>query len=120
VTGRAAPRADISELAEAELTKELKRAKRAELKAKGLPAPKKLSQIDLSPEDYDRLFEAKYKSTFGTKPARDEQDQFTDAARSALAGSLTVGETDLRQLAQKRAAAIQDRLADAGVDQYRV
>lgn len=120
VTGRADPVADKAGLLEAELIRELQRAKRAEMKEQGLATPKKLAQIDLSPEDYDRLFKAKYEATFGTEPPRDEQGGFAEVARTALVGSLEIDDEDLRKLAQKRASAIQDRLAEAGVKQERV
>jgi hypothetical protein len=120
VTGRSDPIADGKQLAQAELVKELKRAKRAQLKAKGQPAPKKLSQIELSGKEYDEFFEEKYRATFGTKPPRDAQGNVTEAAGAALADSLTIDDEDLRKLAQARAAAIQDQLADAGVEQERV
>ncbi len=120
VTGRADPAADRKQLAEAALIKELKRAKRTELKEEGLPAPKKLSQIELSADDYDRLFEARYKANFGAKPQRDQQGEISAFARTALADSLTIEDQDLRKLAQARAAVIQDRLAEAGVEQDRI
>jgi outer membrane protein OmpA-like peptidoglycan-associated protein len=120
VTGGADTAFDRAALAHLELTKELKRARRAELKAKGGSVPKKLSQIELSDADYDRLFDARYRSRFGTRAPRDAAGGFTAAAKDALAGSVTVDDDALRRLAQKRAAAVQDRLAGAGVEAERV
>ena len=120
VTGAADAAADKVTLADAELIKVLKRAKRAEMKARGKEAPKKLSQIDLSADEYERFFTEKYKERFGAKPPRDENGAFTAAATSALADSLTIDESKLRALAQKRANAIQDRITAAGVEAERV
>jgi outer membrane protein OmpA-like peptidoglycan-associated protein len=112
--------ADAAALAELELTKALKRAKKAELKADGQPVPKKLSAIELSNEDSERLFDEKYEEQFGTDAPRNEQGEITAAARQALAGSFQIDDAALRGLAKKRATAIQDRIVENGVDTSRV
>jgi hypothetical protein len=120
VSGGVDRMADAAALADLELTKALKRAKKAELKADGQPAPKKLSAIELSGGEYERLFDEKYEEQFGTDAPRNEQGEITDAARQALAGSFEVDDAALRSLAKKRAAAIQDRIVENGIDIGRV
>lgn len=120
VSGGVDPNADATGLAAAELTKALKRAKKAELKAEGEVVPKKLAEIELAAADYERLFAERYEEVFATKAPRDAQGAITGAARRALTDSFTIDEDGLRALAKKRAAAVQDRIIGNGIENDRI
>jgi outer membrane protein OmpA-like peptidoglycan-associated protein len=120
VSGGVDPATDTAALGVSELTKNLKREKKAELTKKGAAVPKKLSEIELSAAEQDRLFSKRYKASFGTDPPRDAQGAITEAARRALADSFTIDEGALRELAKKRAAAVQDHLISRGIENDRI
>ena len=129
VEGTADENQDGKALAEAELMRELKLAKRQELRDKRKPVPADADKIELSAYDYRRYMKKIYVKRFGEQPEKllsaesessseksqpPDPDAVAAAAKQRLVASMAADITGLQILAQKRATQIKDYLVQQG------
>ena len=127
IEGTADKKKDGKALAEAELLGNLKREKRQHLRRAGEPVPADAEKISLSSADYRRFIKKLYLEKFKEEPetllsaesktssnnaSSVDSDPVVAAAKERLMESITIGETELEALAQKRATEIRDYLVE--------
>jgi outer membrane protein OmpA-like peptidoglycan-associated protein len=127
IEGTADKKKDGKALAEAELLAHLKREKRQHLRRAGEPVPADAEKISLSSGDYRRFIKKLYVEKFKEEPetllsaesktssnnaSSVDSDPVVAAAKERLMESITIGETELEALAQKRATEIRDYLVE--------
>lgn len=116
ITGHADPAKDADGLKQALLERKLKAAKAADLAKAGKDGGS-LADITLSPEEYNHYLEKAYKAADFKKPRNliglTKSLPPAEMERLLLANA-TLEEDDLKQLAQRRGAAVQAWLLDKG------
>ena len=111
VAGRVDPVADGDALKRAALDRRIRAQKFADL-AKSREPPASVDAVQVGADEYDALLARVYKALDPPK------DAAKDASRADMEtfvlSRLSIGDEDLRQLAERRADVVRDRLADSG------
>lgn len=122
VRGVADPDSDRMALAEQALNNQLQNVKRDEMRAKG-QRPGSNTPLDLSEEDYRRLFLLYYQQKYPgeLKQASASADMNLNQARRKVLENWPIGELDIRNLAHERSERIRDFLIrDKGLPDQRI
>jgi hypothetical protein len=116
IAGRSEPSTDDAGLKRAALDRKIRVMKFNDL-AKSDDPPASVDAVSVSPAEYDALLLRVYKAEDMAKPRNAigiPKDIPREEMESLLLAHTSVGQDDLRQLAERRAANVQDRLVSVG------